>query len=536
MASVDLSQVRALGAEHWARGFADRVEREYSDMTDGLIAENEQLENLVRLLASQVSERVDATSSWAELEELLQRCLHDRTQREERLQELQKKVQEMELEAQSLRRQLEDALGELRNDSRPADVEHETGGDLSRRLQQSERARAHEVHRAELVEARCALVETRCRQAVKRLEDELAAIRMDGLPKRRSAAVSRSSTPRCSVGHMPGALSPGGSKPSETAQVNALLAQLEVERELHRNHIAMYQRHLPVCDKNAPESAAPSLDTVSHSGRFDLDLGRADASCDADFGCMTIPPSLVGHWTRNASPNVSPPSSCANSPNHWTGQHEENSTSPNKDDLASDEEDYNWESYLERSVGGSFLKVFVGLSSDQLRIFGERSEREPVDRYPLGLFDRPAKLLETGTGSKRCFEVSVRRGPDGLLVFRCVSERRASQWVDAINHALCRGRHPAGLRLINVTPVRPLSISTVAAPTPADMSPVMSPVGDRGESGLSRTGHAASAQSLSPPAVGTANRERRASAESATVFRAGSRRGSTARKLLHSVR
>merc|ERR1719434_470293 len=181
------------------------------------------------------------------------------------------------------------------------------------------------------------------------------------------------------------------------------------------------------------------------------------------------------------------------------------------------------------SLPGNFLKVFVGLSCDQLRIFGK-----PVDRYPVGLVDRTAKLLESGTGSKRCFEVSVRRGPDGLLVFRCVSERRASQWVDAINHALCRGRHPAGLRLINGTPVRPLSISTMAAPTPADMSPVMSPVGDRGESGLSRTGHAASAQSLSPPAVGTANRERRASAESATVFRAGSRRGSTARKLLHS--
>ena len=60
------------------------------------------------------------------------------------------------------------------------------------------------------------------------------------------------------------------------------------------------------------------------------------------------------------------------------------------------------------------------------------------------------KLLESGTGSKRCFKDSVRRGPDGLLVFRCVSERRASQWVDAINHAPCRGRHPAGLRLINV--------------------------------------------------------------------------------------
>ena len=58
-----------------------------------------------------------------------------------------------------------------------------------------------------------------------------------------------------------------------------------------------------------------------------------------------------------------------------------------------------------------------GLSSDQLRIFWKL-----VDRYPVGLVDRPAKLLESGTGSKCCFEVSVPRGPDGLLVFRYVSE------------------------------------------------------------------------------------------------------------------
>ena len=128
--------------------------------------------------------------------------------------------------------------------------------------------------------------------------------------------------------------------------------------------------------------------------------------------------------------------------------------------------------------------------------------------------------IAASSGSKRCFEVSVPRGPDGLLVFRYVSERRASQWDEAINHALCRGRHPAGLLPINDSP----------HPT---CHPVMSPVGDQGESGLSRTGRAASAQSHSPLAVGTANREHRESAESATVFRAGSRRGSTAR---HSIR
>ena len=54
----------------------------------------------------------------------------------------------------------------------------------------------------------------------------------------------------------------------------------------------------------------------------------------------------------------------------------------------------------------------MGLSSDQQRIFGKL-----VARYPVGRVDRPAKVLESGTGSKRCFEVSVRRGPDGLLVF-----------------------------------------------------------------------------------------------------------------------
>ena len=41
--------------------------------------------------------------------------------------------------------------------------------------------------------------------------------------------------------------------------------------------------------------------------------------------------------------------------------------------------------------------------------------------------------IAASSGSKRCFEVSVPRGPDGLLVFRYVSERRASQWDEAIN-------------------------------------------------------------------------------------------------------
>ena len=99
----------------------------------------------------------------------------------------------------------------------------------------------------------------------------------------------------------------------------------------------------------------------------------------------------------------------------------------------------------------------MGLGSDQLRIFGK-----PLDRYPVGLVGRPAKLLESGTGSKRCFEVSVRRGPDGLLVF----------------FGVC----PSGERLngstLSTTHFVEADIDQRLTP-PANMSPVVSPVGDR---------------------------------------------------------
>jgi len=107
----------------------------------------------------------------------------------------------------------------------------------------------------------------------------------------------------------------------------------------------------------------------------------------------------------------------------------------------SDEEDYACEGYLERKSGeGLFEKVFVELTHDRLRMrgghHGATSTGAPVlDEWPLSELSGPSELIAGGLSASRCFQVVRVDASASPLVFRCVSERRAAQWVEAINRA-----------------------------------------------------------------------------------------------------
>merc|ERR1711865_839350 len=105
----------------------------------------------------------------------------------------------------------------------------------------------------------------------------------------------------------------------------------------------------------------------------------------------------------------------------------------------SDDEDYAQEGYLERSVaGGPFEKVFLELSRDRLRVLSEHpsaavggpGKARLLETCLLSTLSSAASLLGEGfPATSRCFKVPLAAG--AALVFRCVSERRAAQWVEA---------------------------------------------------------------------------------------------------------
>merc|ERR1711988_1434027 len=96
---------------------------------------------------------------------------------------------------------------------------------------------------------------------------------------------------------------------------------------------------------------------------------------------------------------------------------------------ASDEEDYAWEGYLEREIPEGFEKVFVEVSSNQLRMLPARGAREVPKMFPLDALWGPAALSASGS---RSFEVPL-SGASVPSTFRCVSEGRALQWIEALN-------------------------------------------------------------------------------------------------------
>ncbi|CAE7464037.1 unnamed protein product, partial [Symbiodinium necroappetens] len=92
--------------------------------------------------------------------------------------------------------------------------------------------------------------------------------------------------------------------------------------------------------------------------------------------------------------------------------------------VASEDEDYNWEGYLERPTdGGDFEKVFVEIRSGKLRVLRSRTSQSLLNEYSLSALAEPATLLKS---CPRSFQVRL---PEAAR-FRCVSERRASQWVE----------------------------------------------------------------------------------------------------------
>merc|ERR1712183_236401 len=88
--------------------------------------------------------------------------------------------------------------------------------------------------------------------------------------------------------------------------------------------------------------------------------------------------------------------------------------------------------------GGSFEKVYLELTRMRLTVLRDRSSSEPpMATLPLSGLLQPVEIV-AGAPGLRCFEV-ILSGAEVILestwIFRCVSGRRAEQWVEAINRA-----------------------------------------------------------------------------------------------------
>lgn len=286
-------------------------------------------------------------------------------------------------------------------------------GDWSARVLQADRSRAQEGRRREHAEARCALVEGRCREAVRRLELELARARRqaEGSQRGGQASVLRSSRSFCcdSPEQHPspngGAAGAGSSCAAASVsslreELQAVRAQLEKERALHKQHIALYHRYLPDLAA-ACGTSPPPAEVLQHDG-YDVS------------GC-------IAH--AEGGDSVLPEADSPTLDSFQSGGH----TTP----TISDDEDYAWEGYLEWAAGDGHEKVFLELSRSLLRVSRDRGAPTALCSYALDSLAGPAEAV---IGRARCFEVP-RRGTAAPQQFRCVSERRAAQWIEAINRA-----------------------------------------------------------------------------------------------------
>ncbi|CAE7265341.1 unnamed protein product, partial [Symbiodinium sp. CCMP2456] len=217
---------------------------------------------------------------------------------------------------------------------------------------------------------RCALVQRRCCSTVARLEAELREVRAQSV-----------STPcrKSESGSLRDGLESVGHTPLRE-EVQALTDQMDFERDLHDRRRALLERY------SSPEKAAATAVTED---------GRA---------------IIVEMAARAEGPAQSPRS------------------------VASEDEDYNWEGYLERPTdGGDFEKVFVEIRSGKLRVLRSRTSQSLLNEYSLSALAEPATLLKS---CPRSFQVRL---PEAAR-FRCVSERRASQWVEVLRiYDVCRG-------------------------------------------------------------------------------------------------
>ncbi|CAE7224038.1 unnamed protein product [Symbiodinium natans] len=378
----------------WCRRLLENAEQDYMSMINSLLIENKQLEELLALMAQHldnlasnfVGRDLDGPEAAAaarqaaseqlgpRLEELFEQRSELNTLRQERAL-LQKQLCEEKMETQDLQRKLETALEEA-----SASVlserrsEDEDEASLSSRLHAAEASRAQEARSRELTEVRCALIERRCCDAVARLEAELREVRAQA-----------ASTPcfKSENGSVRDGLESVNHTPLRE-QVQALTEQMDFERELHDRRRALLERY-----SSTEKSMAPAVGI------------KAVAEGPREISALRV---------------------AAESPRS----------------VASEDEDYNWEGYLERPAeGGEFEKVFVEIRSGKLRVLRSRTSQSLLNEYSLSAMTEPAALLKT---CPRSFQVSLAEPSR----FRCVSERRAMQWVEAVNgawrHAASRGR------------------------------------------------------------------------------------------------
>lgn len=452
----------------WCRQYAEQIDAEYGVMIADLIGENEQLESLVRLLARQLdASRISADATMgtpplvvgvgggevsARLEDLLQIARQLLTQRVEEINALQRDLGEERLEAQTLRRRLEEALQELASvrgqaaaaalagaspwsrtsgslhcdatiasSSMPADLPSsgcsDNGAGLGNgwptRLAQLERARAHETRRLEITESRSALIENRCQQFALRLEGELAATTKVG----GTVPTDKLHNYQNLADAIPSATDLG--------------AQLRQEREAYRDHIALQSRYLDELAATCGQPLPNSIMTSGSAHRASTDLKALEGAKFAHdapslANRLRLPRSEMQHGSVHDPPG---------SPTY------------------SDDEDYAWEGYLEFASGScSFDKVYAELSRTQLLVSSDRlCEDPPLFICSLVALPMPAQIRATdatGTRCGRCFELSSRQadgagaaaGLSAPRLFRCVTERRAEQWTEAINRAWTRCR------------------------------------------------------------------------------------------------
>lgn len=384
----------------WCRQLLELADREYCSMVDGLLAEHKQLEELLSLLAQQLDNlSSDFPGKALEGPEALQAAVNARDLILSRLDELlrlrgdelrsardaqaslQQRLREEEMEKRSLQRYLESNLEAASKVLPAVDVstaESEGGTNaLIARLRRAEETRAQETRRREVTEVRCALIEKRCQDAVSRLEAELVDLR---------AKVEHLTPP--SLGALCGSRGFADesfvSSPAKTITVSP----------------AESRRLTP----------SPKLDQLQQRHRDMYERYMADPTPDTEAGqTLSTLPQLPGSGRKplTACSSADCPSS-------------------------SSEEDYAWEGYMEQSQGTEgFEKVFVEIRDAHFVVRSDRGDSpEVLNKCPLASLAGPAVLNEDST---RCLEVRFGAGPAAR--FRCVSERRAEQWVEAINQA-----------------------------------------------------------------------------------------------------
>lgn len=464
----------------WARMFVDQADRECASMVDSMLAENEQLEALTRLLATHVDSAVKSpqaksahSSIMARIEEMINQGSAMQKQQVKQIDMLHSRFKEAEVEAQQLRDKLDDSHHEI------ALLRSRTAGhidDTSVKPNFPFQSIDSKSKRAEHAEARCVLIESRCQRVVQRLEIELACLHAEvgkeafmgsacgdwpatsggAQSKKDSSIIAELSESVPMVARAFDCTAQPGHQ-SVYDEVIALRSEIARQRDAQQRHIALYQRYLPdiavawgqtlPAGLLGPPVVLAGTDDCPGDGVVDFSFTNAlEVPSNAYSSQQLLGSQTIGSGQCPVESFLSRPLS------------ESSQGFPNADALlspagllgapaTSDDEDYTWEGYLEQPVvpgvvtgAAAFKKVYVEVSRSELTLSEERASRDALRRLPFSALAGPAALAG---GAARCFEVPL-QGEVFSLAFRCVSERRAVQWVEAVNRAWHSGHHVAG--------------------------------------------------------------------------------------------